>query len=75
MNKGIYNYKNKDYKLIDEIGYKNPATREWEAVALYTDGKNMYTRDLGEFYTKFTEVPQFRFGTDEYRKIIEILND
>ena len=67
--KGLFNYKNKTYQLIDEIGYKNPVTREWEAVALYTDGKQMYTRDLSEFYSKFTEVPRAIQKVD-YRSII-----
>lgn len=71
--KGTFQYKNKAYRLIDEIGHKNKETGEWDAVALYTDGKNMYTRDLGDFYSKFTEIPQFKFNSEEYKKVIEQL--
>lgn len=58
--KSFYLYKGRVYKKIDEIQHKNQLTREWEVKVLYMDIKGLlYTRDIEEFYTKFTEIPNF----------------
>lgn len=58
--KSFYLYKGNVYKKIDEIQHKNPTTREWDVKVLYMDVKGLlYTRDIDEFYSKFTEIPNF----------------
>ena len=58
--KSFYLYKGNVYKKIDEIQHKNQLTREWDVKVLYMDVKGLlYTRDIDEFYTKFTEIPNF----------------
>ena len=58
--KSFYLYKGNVYKKIDEIQHKNQLTREWDVKVLYMDIKGLlYTRDIDEFYSKFTEIPNF----------------
>lgn len=58
--KSFYLYKGHVYKKIDEIQHKNNKTKEWEVKVLYMDIKGLlYTRDIDEFYSKFTEIPNF----------------
>jgi len=58
--KSYYLYKGNVYKKIDEIQHKNNKTREWDVEVLYMDVKGLlYTRDIDEFYSKFTEIPNF----------------
>ncbi len=58
--KSFYLYKGNVYKKIDEIQHKNNKTREWDVKVLYMDVKGLlYTRDIDEFYSNFTEIPNF----------------
>lgn len=52
----VYRYQGNYYRRLDEIQYKNPLTREWEIVVLYEGIDGFYTRDVLEFYDRFTEV-------------------
>lgn len=52
-----YKYKNNIYKLIDHAKHKCSDSREWVTVVVHTDGNILYTRDLEEFYERFTQIP------------------
>jgi hypothetical protein len=52
----FYRYKGSLYVYLDEVQSKHPVTREWSVSALYADEfGNKYTRDITEFYERFTE--------------------
>jgi hypothetical protein len=72
--KSFYLYKGNVYKKIDEIQHKNPITRVWDVNVLYMDVKGLlYTRDINEFYSLFSEIPNFSPQALDF-KIIEKLN-
>ncbi len=51
-----YRYKGSLYVYLDEIQSKHPVTREWSVSVLYADEfGNKYSRDITDFYTRFTE--------------------
>ncbi len=52
-----YKYKNNVYKLVDCAKHKDQNTREWITTVLYTDGRVIYSRETGEFYERFTQIP------------------
>lgn len=51
-----YIYKNNLYKLVDYARHKKQGSDEF-LVAVYTDGKVLYTRNVAEFFRLFTQVP------------------
>ena len=51
-----YIYKNNLYKLVDYARHKKQDSDEF-LVAVYTDGKVLYTRNVAEFFRLFTQVP------------------
>lgn len=52
-----YRYNGEVYKLVDFAKHKDQESREWITTVLYTDGKQMFTREVGEFYERFTQIP------------------
>lgn len=51
-----YKYNSSIYELLDHAKHKDKDTREWITTALYTDGKQLFTREVGEFYERFTQI-------------------
>ena len=57
----FYRYDGRLYVYLDEIQVKHPVTREWYVGVLYADEfGNRYTRDITEFFTKFSEEHWFQ---------------
>lgn len=54
--KEYYKYNGEVYKLVDFAKHKDQESREWITTALYTNGKQMLTREVGEFYERFTQI-------------------
>lgn len=52
-----YKYNNNVYKLLDHGKHKNPDSINWIPVVIYTDGVIKFTREVGDFYDKFTQIP------------------
>ncbi|MFC3353716.1 hypothetical protein [Sphingobacterium zeae] len=51
-----YKYKNNIYKLIDHAQHKTSGSEDIPVV-VYTDGNILYTRNVSEFYERFTQIP------------------
>lgn len=43
------------YAVIKEVKMKNPTTGEWVDGVIYSDGKDIYVRDMKDFACKFSE--------------------
>ena len=70
-----YTYKGKVYRKIDEIQHKNNKTRDWDVKVLYQDVKGLlYTRDIEEFYERFTQIDAFCIDAAKFKIILGLEN-
>lgn len=69
-----YTYKGGVYRKLDEIQHKNNKTREWDVKVLYQDAKGLlYTRDIDEFYSKFTQIDAFCIDAVKFKVLFDLV--
>lgn len=69
-----YTYKGRVYRKLDEIQDKNKNTREWDVKVLYQDVKGLlYTRDIDEFYSKFTQIDAFCIDAVKFKVLFDLV--
>ncbi len=69
-----YTYKGGVYRKLDEIQHKNSNTREWDVKVLYQDVKGLlYTRDINEFYEKFTQIDAFCVDAVKFKVLFDLV--
>lgn len=66
----FYFYKGNIYRRVDEISVKNEATRAWDVHVLYQNVEGlMYSREVGDFYAKFTQVNADSVAVSKFKAI------
>lgn len=69
-------YKGKVYRKIDEIQSKNGLTREWTVKVLYQSVEgHLYTRDIEEFYERFSAIDSFCIDATKFKLIQNLKPD
>lgn len=56
--KEYYKYGGNVYEFIDHGRHKDEDTREWITTVVYHDGEGICTREVGDFYERFTQIPR-----------------